>query len=81
MTPQKENTALQVGTERSLRPQPVKLPCLPQASILWLAYQQCRATLEADPTPINLIIAQVLGLQWHEADLRESTYDGSNHAG
>lgn len=72
MPPQKENAALQGGVDKSLYPQPIKAPLLPQADILFAALRECIAAYDADPTPTRLAITRAVGLCYGVAVRQES---------
>jgi hypothetical protein len=72
MPSQKENAALQGGVGKSLCPQPIKAPPLPQADILFTALRVCIAAYDADPTPTRLAITRAVGLCYRAAVRQES---------
>lgn len=46
-----------------------------QHRLLWKAHQQCVSAYDADPSPVNELIARTIATQWREAFQREVCHE------
>jgi hypothetical protein len=65
--PEKEKAAHHSRLSKSLHLKPTKPARFPQAPILWQALRQSRAAFDADPNPINRVIASAVGRAYSDA--------------
>lgn len=59
------------GVRKCFVPQLTKPRLFPQHPLLWQAYRECFQRFQDDPSPVNRLIAQILGERWNQANKAE----------